>query len=462
MYLKAPFWSKDSNTESQTESPSAVTELISSLEKQRLYREVTLALRSGLSDARAEFSFLRIRGLRVILKFLRSVAESDTTINLFCHSQSIPDLQEPMILGYSSVLMAERQKNRDSGGGPYQLEQQIQAFIDTSNRRMQHMEKWKQHLSWTSHSSPCQYEVQRCYNEQQILAEQCAYHPNLIPALYGVEYCGADFSTHPNTYGFECISATMGISRDSKHQKCATDGKRNAWRKKHKYELRRQPANTKLSSNKIVRRVRVGGGNAKWSAIVQIGATAEEIQRGNTLMDVEDEHDESSEIKEDQVFDNCPHPEAIANQLASSSTEKKLEPDADKVFDISPQQNEIDVDELQSVKRDEEEEETLMRLESGNPEEEKLENNEYQVLDQILQMYGINITDIHWDDSVGDEPIELEYSERKSEIKEYQVFDISSLKDDAEVLDDEQLQAAGFSLVNPISLSLNMVSNDMV
>lgn len=93
MYLKAPFWSKDSNSESQTESPSAVAELISSLERQRLYREVTLALRTGLNDARAEFSFLRIRGLRVILKFLRSVAESDTTINIFCHSQSIPDLQ---------------------------------------------------------------------------------------------------------------------------------------------------------------------------------------------------------------------------------------------------------------------------------------------------------------------------------------------------------------------------------
>lgn len=94
MYLKAPFWSKDSNSESQADSPpSAVAELISSLERQRVYREVTLALRTGLSDARAEFSFLRIRGLRVILKFLRSVAESDTTINLFCHSQSIPDLQ---------------------------------------------------------------------------------------------------------------------------------------------------------------------------------------------------------------------------------------------------------------------------------------------------------------------------------------------------------------------------------
>ncbi|GFP94189.1 40S ribosomal protein s8 [Phtheirospermum japonicum] len=34
-----------------------------------------------------------------------------------------------------------------------------------------------------------------------------------------------------------------------------------------RYELRRQPANTKLSSNKTVRRVRVRGGNVKWRAL---------------------------------------------------------------------------------------------------------------------------------------------------------------------------------------------------
>ncbi|RZR89882.1 hypothetical protein BHM03_00017669, partial [Ensete ventricosum] len=34
-----------------------------------------------------------------------------------------------------------------------------------------------------------------------------------------------------------------------------------------RYELGRQPANTKLSSNKTVRRVRVRGGNLKWRAL---------------------------------------------------------------------------------------------------------------------------------------------------------------------------------------------------
>ncbi|KAK1361440.1 40S ribosomal protein S8 [Heracleum sosnowskyi] len=40
-----------------------------------------------------------------------------------------------------------------------------------------------------------------------------------------------------------------------------------AWRKRRKYELGRQPANTKLSSNKTVRKVRVRGGNVKWRAL---------------------------------------------------------------------------------------------------------------------------------------------------------------------------------------------------
>eukprot|EP01018_Ginkgo_biloba_P002296 Gb_28325 [translate_table: standard] len=59
----------------------------------------------------------------------------------------------------------------------------------------------------------------------------------------------------------------MGISRDSMHKRRATGGKMKKWRKKRKYELGRQPAMTKLSSNKTVRRVRVRGGNLKWRAL---------------------------------------------------------------------------------------------------------------------------------------------------------------------------------------------------
>merc|ERR1712216_149163 len=46
---------------------------------------------------------------------------------------------------------------------------------------------------------------------------------------------------------------TMGISRDSLHKRRLTGGKQKPWRKKRKYELGRQPANTKLSSHVDVR-----------------------------------------------------------------------------------------------------------------------------------------------------------------------------------------------------------------
>lgn len=111
MYLKKPLWSekiqmgKGDSTESngETLASTAVGELVNSLNQQRVYREVTLALRTGLRDARAEFSFLRVRGLRSILKFLRNVAESDATIDLFNQSQSIPELQ-----GISGVVLVGR------------------------------------------------------------------------------------------------------------------------------------------------------------------------------------------------------------------------------------------------------------------------------------------------------------------------------------------------------------------
>ncbi|KAL8049404.1 hypothetical protein ABFX02_06G018700 [Erythranthe guttata] len=109
MYLKKPFWSDTLNSPPEGESQSPVLELVKSLDKQRLYREVTLALRTGLRDARAEFSFLRVRGLRSLLKFLRSVAQSDHTINLFCHSQSIPQLQVVPVLFEHSLKEVEDQ-----------------------------------------------------------------------------------------------------------------------------------------------------------------------------------------------------------------------------------------------------------------------------------------------------------------------------------------------------------------
>jgi small subunit ribosomal protein S8e len=59
----------------------------------------------------------------------------------------------------------------------------------------------------------------------------------------------------------------MGISRDSLHKRRATGGRKKHWRKKKKYELGRVPANTKLSANVAVRKVRCRGGNSKFRAL---------------------------------------------------------------------------------------------------------------------------------------------------------------------------------------------------
>jgi small subunit ribosomal protein S8e len=58
----------------------------------------------------------------------------------------------------------------------------------------------------------------------------------------------------------------VGITRDSIHKRRKTGGKINHWRKKKKYDLGRQAANTKLGG-KRVHLVRVRGGNYKFRAL---------------------------------------------------------------------------------------------------------------------------------------------------------------------------------------------------
>ncbi|XP_068651054.1 uncharacterized protein [Aristolochia californica] len=102
MHLKKALWAEGL----ESPSSSAVAELVSSLNTQRLHREVTLALRNGLRDSRAEFSFLRVSGLRHLLKFLRSAAESDATIRLFRETQSLPEFQVVPVLFQNTLREA--------------------------------------------------------------------------------------------------------------------------------------------------------------------------------------------------------------------------------------------------------------------------------------------------------------------------------------------------------------------
>ncbi|CAL1207401.1 unnamed protein product [Candida parapsilosis] len=58
----------------------------------------------------------------------------------------------------------------------------------------------------------------------------------------------------------------MGISRDSRHKRSATGAKRAQFRKKRKFELGRQSANTKIGPKRI-HTVRTRGGNQKFRAL---------------------------------------------------------------------------------------------------------------------------------------------------------------------------------------------------
>lgn len=58
----------------------------------------------------------------------------------------------------------------------------------------------------------------------------------------------------------------MGISRDSAHKRSHTGAKRAQFRKKRKFELGRQPANTRIGPKRI-HIVRTRGGNKKFRAL---------------------------------------------------------------------------------------------------------------------------------------------------------------------------------------------------
>ncbi|EKM81075.1 hypothetical protein AGABI1DRAFT_99162 [Agaricus bisporus var. burnettii JB137-S8] len=58
----------------------------------------------------------------------------------------------------------------------------------------------------------------------------------------------------------------MGISRTSRHKRSASGAQRAHYRKKRKFELGRQPANTRLGPKRI-HEVRVRGGNIKYRAL---------------------------------------------------------------------------------------------------------------------------------------------------------------------------------------------------
>ncbi|KAI7830976.1 ribosomal protein S8e/ribosomal biogenesis NSA2 [Kickxella alabastrina] len=79
------------------------------------------------------------------------------------------------------------------------------------------------------------------------------------------------------------------ISRDSRHKRSHTGAKRAQYRKKRKFELGRQAANTKLGAKRI-HEVRVRGGNKKFRAMRLEAGTyswgSESISRSTRIVSV--------------------------------------------------------------------------------------------------------------------------------------------------------------------------------
>ncbi|TVU31977.1 hypothetical protein EJB05_23693, partial [Eragrostis curvula] len=84
--------------------PEATAQQPTASERRRMYRDLALALRCGLRDAAAGFSFLRLRGLRALLRALRSAADADA--RLFRDAQLIRDLQVVPVLFEHSLRKA--------------------------------------------------------------------------------------------------------------------------------------------------------------------------------------------------------------------------------------------------------------------------------------------------------------------------------------------------------------------
>ena len=65
---------------------------------------------------------------------------------------------------------------------------------------------------------------------------------------------------------FSCLFVCVGISRDSRHKRRATGGRKANLKKKRMYESGRPPANTKLGAYRV-HPVRCRGGNMKFRAM---------------------------------------------------------------------------------------------------------------------------------------------------------------------------------------------------
>ncbi|KAG0613637.1 hypothetical protein M758_6G117800 [Ceratodon purpureus] len=125
MILRQPNWAQDllatqaasgegegGRGQQQQQGVSPVVELVMALSDQRLYREVVWSLKRGLHDARSEFSFVRMRGLNALAKFMSTAANAEKVMELFRDSQSYRELQVvPVLFDYTLAPRKRLAKN---------------------------------------------------------------------------------------------------------------------------------------------------------------------------------------------------------------------------------------------------------------------------------------------------------------------------------------------------------------
>ena len=68
-----------------------------------MYRDLPLSLRCGLHNAAAGFSFLRLCGLRALLRALRSVADAGVGAGALLHQNRSEDMDLMGSMGHLSI-----------------------------------------------------------------------------------------------------------------------------------------------------------------------------------------------------------------------------------------------------------------------------------------------------------------------------------------------------------------------
>jgi len=100
----------------------------------------------------------------------------------------------------------------------------------------------------------------------------------------------------------------MGISRDSRHKRRLTGGRRPIHQKKRKFELARPPAMTKIGS-KRVQDIRVRGGGHKFRALrLDVGNFSwgtEAVTRKTRIMDVTYNASNNEFVRTKSLVNNC-------------------------------------------------------------------------------------------------------------------------------------------------------------